>query len=44
MAAAASALNNQAQELVQAVAVFRLDAGAARVGHQQAPRLTYQPQ
>jgi methyl-accepting chemotaxis protein len=44
MAAAATALNGQAQELVQAVAVFRLKAGPARIAAAPVPRLALQAQ
>jgi methyl-accepting chemotaxis protein len=44
MAAAATALNGQARELVQAVAVFRLRAGPARLAAAPAPRLALSAQ
>jgi methyl-accepting chemotaxis protein len=42
MASAASSLNSQAQELVQAVSVFQLG-GGAQAGFSQAPALTPRP-
>lgn len=43
MAAAASSLNNQAQDLVDTVAFFKLAAGEERVARTQAPRMGSAP-
>ena len=43
MAAAASSLNNQAQDLVDTVAFFKLAAGEERVARMQAPRMGSAP-
>ena len=43
MAAAASSLNNQAQDLVDTVAFFKLAAGEERVARAQAPRMGSAP-